>query len=158
MRYRSLTVSIFCLFLLIFLSVEDSNAQDGWWKEKKYKSEKVRIKYVLCKKAFEDIVSGFNNKNVNFINLYFDTEVYLNIISKDKGYYSSNQAELILIDFMDYFKAYAYKYSRSHSKNSYAFAIGYCRYNKGMGVRKLKLSVSLKYKNKQWLIDQININ
>ena len=149
------------LLLIILFSSLYGNLQaqqDGWWQDKKYRDEKVRIKYFLCKKSFEDILKGFNNRNINFINLYFDSEVYLNIISKDRGYYSSDQAELILLDFLDYFKPYAFGYSTSHRKSKYAFALGSCNYNVGMGKRKLKLSVSLKYRGKKWLIDQININ
>lgn len=149
------------IFIFLFLLTAIGNIQaqsDDWWQDKKYRDEKVRIKYFLCKKAFEDIQKGFNNRNINFINLYFDSEVYLNIISKDRGYYSSDQAELIVLDFLDYFKPYAFNYSMSHRKTKYAFALGTCNYNVGMGKRKLKLSVSLKYRGKKWSIDQININ
>lgn len=147
------------LFFFVFTSYGNLHAQnDDWWQDKKYKDEKVRIKYFLCKKSFEDILKGFNNRNINFINLYFDSQVYLNIISKDRGYYSSDQAELIILDFMDYFKPYAFSYSTSHRKSKYAFVLGSCNYNVGMGKRKLKLSVSLKYRDSKWLIDQININ
>ncbi|MCB0725023.1 MAG: DUF4783 domain-containing protein [Ignavibacteriae bacterium] len=147
------------IFLFISSFLGPLQAQnDDWWQDKKYRDEKVRIKYFLCKKAFEDILKGLNNRNINFINLYFDTEVYLNIISKDRGYYSSDQAELIILDYLDYFKPYAFSYSMSHRKTKYAFALGSCNYNVGMGKRKLKVSVSLKYKGKKWLIDQVNIN
>lgn len=145
------------LFLIAFCGQIYAQSDD-WWEDKKYRDEKVRIKYFLCKKAFEDVQKGFNNRNINFINLYFDSEVYLNIISKDRGYYSSDQAELIILDFLEYFKPYAFSYSMSHRKTKYAFAVGTCNYNVGMGKRKLKLSVSLKYRGKKWLIDQININ
>lgn len=150
---------ILLIFLFISSFLGPLQAQnDDWWQDKKYRDEKVRIKYFLCKKAFEDILKGLNNRNINFINLYFDTEVYLNIISKDRGYYSSDQAELIILDYLDYFKPYAFSYSMSHRKTKYAFALGSCNYNVGMGKRKLKVSVSLKYKGKKWLIDQVNIN
>ena len=151
-------VYIFSFFVLFFLfSVENVHSQDDWWKDKNYKYEKTRIKYHLCKNSFKDIAFGFSNQNINYINLYFGTQVYLNIISDEKGYYSANQAELILIDFMDYFGVFSVKYLRSHHKNSYAFAIGKCYYNRGSGKREYSISVALKYRGKKWIIDQINI-
>lgn len=152
-------VYIFGFFVLFFLfNAGDSHSQDDWWKDKNYKNEKTRIKYHLCKNAFKDIAFGFSNQNINYINLYFGTQVYLNIISEEKGYYSANQTELILVDFMEYFGIFSVKYLRSHHKNSYAFAIGKCYYNRGGGKRELSISVALKYRNKKWIIDQININ
>jgi len=151
-------VYIVGLFVLFFLfSAGDAYSQDDWWKDKNYKYEKTRIKYHLCKNAFKDIAFGFSNQNINYINLYFGTQVYLNIIGDEKGYYSANQAELILVDFMEYFGVFSVKYLRSHHKNSYAFAIGKCYYNRGSGKRELSISVALKYRYKKWIIDQINI-
>ena len=149
--------SVICiLLLLVFFS--NSYSQDDWWKDKKYKDEKTKQKYSLCKKTFKDISSGFNYQNINQINQYFGNEVYLNIISSDKGYYSSNQAELILTDFMDYFKVVTFKYKHSYFKNSFAFAIGKYSYDLGSGKRELNASISLKYKDGYWVVDQISIN
>ena len=154
---RKSTYIFYFLMLFFFFYGANVFAQDDWWVDKNYKYEKTRIKYHLCKNAFKDIAYGFSNQNINYINLYFSTQVYLNIISDEKGYYSANQAELILVDFMDYFGVFSVKYLRSHHKNSYAFAIGKCYYNRGSGKRELSISVALKYRNKKWIIDQINI-
>lgn len=145
----------FCVFLITSSSLI---AQDSWWRDKKYKDDKTKTKYSLCKKTFKDIATGFNTQNVNKINIYFGTEVYLNIISNDKGYYSPNQAELILTDFMDYFKVVSFKYKHSYLKNSFAFALGKYIYDRGSGKRELNASVSLKYKDDVWIIDQISLN
>lgn len=146
---------IFCVFFIFCLNLA---AQDTWWKDKKYKDEKTKIKYSLCKKTFKDIATGFNSQNINRINIYFGSEVYLNIISNEKGYYSPNQAELILTDFMDYFKVISFKYKHSYLKNSFAFALGKYVYDRGSGKRELNASVSLKYKDDVWIIDQISLN
>jgi hypothetical protein len=95
-------MSRYPLFILIliffsFFLLESASAQDGWWKEKKYKDDFTRQKYALCKKTFKDIGSGFSYQQVSGISKYFDEQVYLNLISYEKGYYSSSQAELILI-------------------------------------------------------------
>jgi hypothetical protein len=145
----------FCVFFIVYSNL---NAQDDWWKDKKYKDDKTKSKYALCKRTFKDIATGFNTQNVNRINTYFGSEVYLNIISNDKGYYSPNQAELILSDFMDYFKVVSFKYKHSYLKNSFAFALGKYIYDRGSGKRELNASVSLKYKDDAWIIDQISLN
>lgn len=143
---------------LIFFFSNDSFSQDKWWKEKKYKSEASRNKYELCKKTFKDIGYGFMTNNMNFINLYFDSQVYLNIISNEKGYYSPNQAEIILLDFMEYFTIENIRFQRSNKFNTYAFVNGIYTYMKGSGKRELGVTISLKYNNNRWLIDQITIN
>lgn len=153
------TALLFSLITVAFLfNCEKTFAQDRWWKEKKYKYESARIKYDLCKKTFKDISSGLSYKNINLINPYFDSQVYLNVISSEKGYYSSSQAELILIDFMDSFSIENFKYKRSSTFNSYAFANGVYTYRVGSGKRNLKVTISLKYKYKTWYVDQITIN
>ncbi|MBL8006781.1 MAG: DUF4783 domain-containing protein [Ignavibacteria bacterium] len=148
----TLTVSVFFLFNI------NSYSQDKWWKDKKYKNDAARQKHELCKKTFKEIGSGFSNNNVNSIKLYFDSQVYLNIAGNEKGYYSSNQAELILNDFMDYFRNDSFRYIHSNKYNSYAFANGIYTYISGSRKLDLKVTVSLKYYASNWYIDQISIN
>lgn len=153
-KYKTI---FFISLIFVIYPFAASFSQDGWWKEQKYKSDDTRQKYALCKRTFKDVAEGFNAQNISYINIYFDSQVYLNIISSDKGYYSSNQAELILTDFMDYFRIVNFVYKRSHRKNSYAFATGKYKYNRGNGTLDLDVSVSLKYKDEKWYIDQISI-
>jgi hypothetical protein len=153
LKFRALLI-----FLVFFIIYSNLSAQDDWWRDKKYKDEKTREKYAMCKKTLKDVASGFNIQSVSRISAYFGTEVYLNIITNDKGYYSPNQAELILSDFMDYFKVVGFKYKNSYSKNSFAFALGKYIYDRGSGKRELNGSVSLKYKDEKWIIDQISLN
>lgn len=154
---KTLQSTIFLILFYFFFAPQEIYSQDSWWPDRKYRNEQTRIKYFLCKKAFEDIAKGFATSNINFVNLYFDSEVYLNLISVEKGYYSSNQAELIILEFMNYFPVNRVRYTRSHRNIRYSFAIGTYRYNRGSGNTELTFSISLKYKYDRWLIDQINI-
>ncbi|MEO8399669.1 MAG: DUF4783 domain-containing protein [Ignavibacteriaceae bacterium] len=156
LRLVSLSLTLIIIFSLI--PNEKVFSQDKWWKEKKYRSESVRLKYESCKRTFKDIGNGLLYKNINNINPYFDSQVYLNIISNEKGYYSSSQAELILLDFMDYFTIYNFKYLRSSRFNTYAFVNGIYTYMIGSGKRDLKVAISLKYYDNRWYVDQIEIN
>lgn len=152
--------SLFVLLILIvnFANWKNSFGQDRWWKEKRYKYETARVKYDLCKQTFKDIGYGFMYSNINSINPYFDSQVYLNVISYEKGYYSSSQAELILIDFMEYFTVENFRYTRSSRFNTYAFVNGVYKYAIGSGKQAHDVTISLKYKDKKWYIDQITIN
>ncbi|MCI0473476.1 MAG: DUF4783 domain-containing protein, partial [Ignavibacteria bacterium] len=96
--------------------------------------------------------------SLRLINQYLGQDVYLDIIGTEKGYYNYSQAELIISEFMDYFKVVSVRYSRSYYKNSYAFVKGKYIYDIGAGRRDLKISISLKYRYDMWYIDQININ
>ncbi len=144
---------LFSLFLF-----NSASAQDGWWKEKKYKDDFTRQKFALCKKTFKDIGAGLSYRQVSGVSRYFDEQVYLNIISNEKGYYSSSQAELILTDFIDYFKVTAFNFKRSTRYNTYAFAMGKYKYTINGNKNELEVSISLKFYNDEWFIDQIMIN
>jgi len=148
------------LFVIILITVHTVSAysQDDWWKNKKYKSEETRKKYELCKRTFKDIASGFSSASVSLISQHFGGEVFLDVLGNEKGNYNSNQAEFIISDFMDYFKVVSFKYTSSYHKNSYAFVLGKYYYNIGSGKRELKASISLKFRNESWYVDQINLN
>jgi hypothetical protein len=152
-------LKIFLLIAAIFTFISNiSFSQEDWWKEKKFKDIKTKIKYDDCKKSFKEIAAGLNYSNINSIKKYFADQIYLNIISTEKGYYSNSQAEIILDDFMNYFKVMNFKFKRSYYKNSFAFALGAYKYDIGGGVRELEVSVTLNYDNESWYIDQIIVN
>ncbi len=51
-----------------------------------------------------------------------------------------------------------FKYTRSSRFNSYAFVNGVYTYMIGSGKRDLSVTISLKYRDDKWYVDQININ
>lgn len=142
---------------LLFIFNSNAVSQDKWWKEKRYKNDAARQKHDLCKKTFKDIRYGFQNKNVNFITPYFDSQVYLNFVSGEDGYYSSNQAELLLVNFMEFYTVDTIKFVKSNKYNSYAYANGIYTYYIGSRKFDLKMTISLKYNYTKWIIDQIKI-
>jgi hypothetical protein len=148
-------------FLVVFISlvvVDNSFAQDSWWKDKKYKSEAKRVKFAQCKKVFVNIGDGINYSNVYAVIPYFGTEVYLNILDDEKGYYSPDQAKFILENFLSNNPVSSFKWRISSRSENYAFASGKYKYSKNGYINSYDLSVSLKYLNELWLIDQIIIN
>ena len=152
-------LKIFFIALMVFIFLpENLFRRMTGGKIKKFKDVKTKIKFDNCKRTFKDIAGGFNYSNLSQITIYFEEQVYLNIISSDKGYYSSSQAEIILDEFMSYFRVISFKYKRSYYKNSFAFAVGKYKYDIGGGSRELEVSISLRYDGESWSIDQITIN
>jgi hypothetical protein len=148
------------LLLIIFSFVFSGSlsAQDSWWKEKKYKSEAKRTKFANCRKVFVNIANGINYSNVFDVISYFGSEVYLNTLDEEKGYYSPEQARLILENFFGNSPVSSFKWRLSSRSENYAFASGHYKYQKNGFINTYDLSVSLKYSNELWLIDQIIIN
>lgn len=149
---RILIITILSLFFISF-----SYSQPKWWVDKKYKNERQKVIYTDCKLTFESIADGFNRGDLSRITKNFDAQVYLDLLSVDKGYYSANQAEIILQDFLNYYTIDNFYYTGSHAKSDFAFAIGYYIYYKGSSRVKLNASVSLYYKEESWYIDQISL-
>ncbi|HMS65127.1 MAG TPA: DUF4783 domain-containing protein [Ignavibacteria bacterium] len=154
---RKIILPLSFVFTLLFLTNSYVHSQDKWWKEKRYKNDAARQKHDLCKKTFKDIWYGFQNKNVNFITEYFKSQVYLNLISGENGYYSTNQAELLLINFMDFYTIDSIRYIKSNKYNSFAYANGIYTYITGSRKYDMRFTISLEYDGSKWLIDQIKI-
>jgi len=151
---------VFFVLLLSFLFINplSSSAQESWWKDKKFKTDEAKLKYSLCKRTFKDILSGFNYKNIRNIKNYFGSDVNLDIKSYERGYYSSNQAEIMLLDFMDFFTIVNMKYDKAYYLNNYSFAVGKYTYDRGSGKISLKVNIALRYVDDKWMVDQISIN
>jgi hypothetical protein len=157
-QFRFDKLLIFSAFIFFFALYGNLHSQDNWWKDKKCKSEYEKNKQDLCKKTFKDIASGFSYSSLNMISKYLAQDVYLDLLGAEKGNYNYSQAELIISEFMDYFRVVSVRYSSSYYKNSYAFVKGKYTYDIGSGKRDLKVSISLKYRNDMWYIDQLNLN
>ncbi len=158
---KKFSIGAVFLTLLIFFQMTLSGkalAQDSWWKNKKYNSEAKRQKYAECKKVFLDIADGINYTNVYLITPYFGTEVYLNFVENDRGYYSPDQAQFIVDSFLNSYPVYSFKWKVSNRSENYAFALGKHKYKKNGYPSKFDVSVSLKYQYNKWLIDQIIVN
>lgn len=158
-KSTNFTLSFVVFILSLHFSFnQDVFSQDTWWKNKKYSSESKRQKFAECKKVFLDISDGINYSNVYMIIPYFGSEVYLNFIDNEKGYYSPDQSKFILDNFLSNYPAYSFKWKVSTASNNYAFALGKHKYKKNGYINKFDVSVSLKYLDDKWLIDQIIVN
>jgi hypothetical protein len=146
------------ILLFLFISAGTGYSQSGWWKDKKYKSREQQQKFDNCKYTFLSIADGFMYANSSYIYPYFHNEIYISIKTGDKGYYNRDQAKYIIEDFLSAYPPDSFKWKNSYRSDSYAFANGKYMYKKEGYVSKYGISVSLKYINDLWLIDQIIIN
>jgi Domain of unknown function (DUF4783) len=133
-------------------------AQDNWWKDKKYKSEEKQKKFNDCKLAFVNIADGLMYSNVTYVSPYFQSEIYLNILNNEKGYYNREQSAYIIENFLSSYPVSSFKWKNSSRSERYAFALGKYKYKKSGFINTFTISVSLKYVNDLWLIDQVIVN
>lgn len=148
------------LILLFAVGVFSQNAfsQDSWWKNKKYKSEEKQKKYDNCKLAFINISDGLMYSNVTYIAPFLQNEVYLSINNTEKGYYNREQTSLIVESFLSSNPVSSFRWKNSSVAENYSFAFGKYKYKKGGFISTYTISVSLKYNNDLWVIDQIIVN
>jgi len=154
-----LKLQYFLLLLFIIVMCSDGiRAQDSWWKEKKYKTEEKQKKFNDCKLAFLNIADGLMYTNVTYVSPYFQNEIYLSIQNSEKGYYNREQSIYIIENFFSTYPVSSFKWKNSSRSERYAFALGKYKYKKGGFISTFTISVSLKYVNDLWLIDQIVVN
>lgn len=155
--YVSIWYVLIAVFMLSFSSGE-IYAQDSWWKNKKFKNQEKQKKYENCKLAYINISDGLMYSNVNYIIPFFQNEVYLSINDTEKGYYNREQTAFIVESFLNSNPVSSFKWKNSSVAENYAFAIGKYKYKKSGFINTYTISVSLKYINELWLIDQVIVN
>ncbi|MBZ0202271.1 MAG: DUF4783 domain-containing protein [Ignavibacteria bacterium] len=144
--------------LLIVICFRESYSQDDWWKDKKYKSEEKQQKFDECKLVFLNIADGLMYSNVTYVSPYFQNEIYLSMQNSEKGYFNREQSAYILENFLNTYPVSSFKWRNSSRSEKYAFALGKYKYKKSGFISTFTISVSLKYVNDLWLIDQIIVN
>ncbi|MCC6866294.1 MAG: DUF4783 domain-containing protein [Ignavibacteria bacterium] len=150
-------------YILVFIGIMlfingSSYSQDSWWKDKKYRSDEKQQKFNNCKIVFLNIADGLMYGNVNYISPFFQNEIYLSLQNNEKGYYNREQSGYIIENFLSTYPVSSFKWKNSSRSEKYAFALGKYKYKKGGFISTFNISVSLKYINDLWLIDQLNVN
>jgi len=148
----------FLILILLLVAYKSAYSQDGWWKDKKYKSEEKQAKFNNCKSVFLSIADGLMYSNVTYINPFFQNEIYLSMDNSEKGYYNREQSSYIIESFFTSYPVSSFKWKNSSRSEKYAFALGKYKYKKGGFISTFTVSVSLKYINDLWQIDQIIVN
>ncbi len=106
---------------------------------------------------FQNVEHGLQNNAVDKFKKELGEIVSMTISSGDHGYYSANQAVLVLVGYFSERRLVSFKFSRIHEKDSAPYATGRFIYvQKGMQ-KSAQVYVSLTQQDSQWVISQFNI-
>ena len=106
---------------------------------------------------FQNVEHGLQNNAVNKFNKELGEIVSMTISSGDHGYYSANQAVLVLAGFFSEHRPVSFKFSRIHEKGFAPYATGRFIYVQKGIQKSAQVYVSLTQLNSQWVISQFNI-
>ncbi|MGD0591159.1 MAG: DUF4783 domain-containing protein [Bacteroidota bacterium] len=106
---------------------------------------------------FQNVEYGLQNNAVGKFKKELGEIVSMTISSGDHGYYSANQAVLVLVGYFSERRLVSFKFSRLQEKDSAPYATGRFIYvQKGMQ-KSAQVYVSLTRQDSQWVISQFNI-
>ena len=157
LKIRLLYIILILFFAGIF-SAQSIYSQESWWKDKKYKTEEKQKKFDNCKAVFLSIADGLMYSNVTYISPFFQNEIYLSLQNSEKGYYNREQSGYIIENFFSTYPVSSFKWKNSSRSERFAFALGKYKYKKGGFISTFTISVSLKYINDLWMVDQVIVN
>ncbi|MHB8578901.1 MAG: DUF4783 domain-containing protein [Ignavibacteriaceae bacterium] len=107
---------------------------------------------------FGEIENGISAGKVRMISKYLSDQTYLNLSSGITGYYSSNQAYYVLVDFFKLYKVTYFNFDNVHTDEGNPFATGTYKYLFRGKPETSEVYISLKHVGKKWKITQITIN
>jgi Domain of unknown function (DUF4783) len=106
---------------------------------------------------FQNVELGLQNNAIDKFKKELGEIVSMTISSGDHGYYSANQAAIVLIGFFSEHHPVSFKFSRIHEKGSTPYATGSFIYVQKGIQKSAQVYVSLTRQDSQWVISQFNI-
>ncbi|MHB8336216.1 MAG: DUF4783 domain-containing protein [Ignavibacteriaceae bacterium] len=107
---------------------------------------------------FSEIENGISAGKVRMISKYLSAQTYINLFNGITGYYSSNQAYYVLVDFFKLYRVTYFNFDNVHTDEGNPFATGTYKYLFRGKHETSEVYVSLKHVGKRWKITQITIN
>jgi len=108
-------------------------------------------------KIFQNVEYGLQNNVVDRFAKEFGEIVSMTISSGEHGYYSANQAVLVLIGYFSERRLVSFMFSRIHEKGSAPYATGRFIYVQRGIQKSVQVYVSLTREDSHWVISQFNI-
>jgi hypothetical protein len=144
-----------CLSLLFVSSVEANNFPDlTSFQHQASGSPPVRV-------AFHDLLGkieeGIKRNEGGALAQYFAEQVYLNLQSEEEGYYSANQASLVLEHYLSGRKFLNFHFTTTREQGSSAYATGGGTVMIRGVAEIIQLYVSFSLRGGQWVVTQFNI-
>ncbi len=106
---------------------------------------------------FQNVENGLQNNAVDKFKKELGEIVSMTISSGEHGYYSANQAVLVLIGYFSERRLVSFKFSRIHEKGSAPYATGRFIYVQKGIQKSVQVYVSLTEQGSRWVINQFNI-
>ncbi len=122
-------------------------------KVKKLNSDKVSAILV-----FHEIENGISTNNVSDYSRFFDSQIYLSLSNGVNGYYSSNQAYYVLVEYFKNYQAVSFKLGDVQEDESGIYSTGSYEYFYKGKRDQAHVYISLKNARNKWKITQITIN
>jgi hypothetical protein len=106
---------------------------------------------------FRSVERGFNDGNVGTISQHFSPQVYVSLPNGEKGYYSVNQASIILQNYLSGRRIQSLSLQQSGGSETAPYASGQGRSEVRGTVENIQVYVSLSKVSNQWMITQLAI-
>ena len=114
-------------------------------------------KFESPSEIFEDVQKGVFQKDVGIFSKKIAPQVYIDLRSLERGYFSANQAISILQAFFDSRNIVNFKFSSISTKGKMPFATGGGILTMRGRRESFQIYVGLSQQNKHWVITQFNM-
>ena len=137
------------LLPLSALGNEDHNGDST-----KYVQEKSRgsLGHII-----QQIQDGVNGGNVRLFSGHFAKQIFVSLGENENGYFSANQATLVLQDYFSSKRNVKFNFSTTDVFNETPYATGGGTYFLRGTIRHFQIYVSFVYADGRWMITQFNI-
>jgi hypothetical protein len=105
-----------------------------------------------------EIEGGIAKGNIGAIFKHLSPQTYFSLTNGIRGYFSSNQAYYILVDFFKVYPALSFKFHSIQTENGNPYATGIYLYEFKGKRESAQVFISLKNAGKSWKIIQITFN
>ncbi|MCL5030281.1 MAG: DUF4783 domain-containing protein [Bacteroidetes bacterium] len=151
MNKKIFILSVFLIAIFFFFS---NSAQE---KERTNDSEQNRFKESAIA-LFQKIENGISSGKVSNFSKFFSSQIYLSLSNGVNGYYSSNQAYYVLVEYFKMYQSTSFELGNMQEDESGMSATGSYNYIFKGKREAAQVYVSLKSTGKKWKITQITIN
>lgn len=106
---------------------------------------------------FANVQKGFSSGSIGLLSRHLGPQVYVNLRGGESGYFSGNQASIVLENYMRSQKIVSFDFTTIGESESNPYATGSAGFNVRGSREYAQVYVSLSLVGNRWVISQINI-
>ncbi len=106
---------------------------------------------------FSNVQKGFSSGSIGLLSRHLGPQVYVNLRGGESGYYSGNQASIVLENYVRSQKIVSFTFTTIGESESNPYATGSAGFNVRGSREYAQVYVSLSLVGNRWVISQINI-